>query len=127
MNVREADVKAIVLTLLDELYMGPGGQVLPETLNQEWPKIGLRDSDLGRALEGLVGEAALALEKADEDKSYYVLTESGHKRMVDLNSPLTFGLASYQRLRRHAENRVRLRQQSQAQVVEERRKTATSH
>lgn len=35
MIVNEVDVAALVLTVLDELSIRPGGQILPEVLQQE--------------------------------------------------------------------------------------------
>lgn len=128
MKVNEVDVASIVLTVLDEMQMGPGGRVQPELLHEKWPETGLRDSDLDRALALLLQAQALIQDQLDEDKQFYRLTDEGHKRMVALNSPLTFGLASYQRLRRNAERRLQERQAvadkaaADAQVLVDRRR-----
>lgn len=122
MKVEARDVVAIVLTLFDELYIGPGGQVSPDVLDNEWSKIGLRNSDLEQAVETLRREGALSDHRSDTGDIFYVLTNAGHKRMLDLNSPITFGLASYQRLRRNAHKRLVDRRPAPGVLHKERRR-----
>lgn len=114
MNVLQADLEAVVLTVLDEFKLGPQGHIAPETLYESWPSIGLRDADLDAALEGLRNEQALELVEHANGERSLMLTEAGHARMLKLNTGFTFGMASYQRLRRQAENRLQARQAAAA-------------
>lgn len=67
----------------------------------------MRQADLTRALAKLQDENALEDQVLTEQQQHcYLFTESGYQRMLELNSPLTFGLARYQRLRRHAKGRL---------------------
>lgn len=128
MRVSESDVAAIILTLLDEMSLGAGGRVTPDTLQRAWPGVGLRESDLDAALQRLLADESLVVEQVGEHQSCFVLSQSGYKRMLQLNSPITFGLAGYQRLRRNAERRARERRAASAPtLIEERRLMATHH
>jgi len=127
MRVAEADVAAIILTLLDEMSLCAGGHVMPETLQRAWPGVGLRESDLEVALDKLLADDSLVVEQIDEHQSCYTLSEIGHKRMLQLNSPMTFGLAGYQRLRRNAERRVRERAGASGPSLMEERRLITTH
>lgn len=105
MLVRENDVAAIVLGLIAELDIRPGGRVAPENLARQWRGIGLRRDDLDRGLSLLLRDGFLVAEHPPGQRPTYMLTRAGYRRMERLDSPLTLGLASYQRLRHKAARR----------------------
>ena len=116
MRVKKADAAAIVLTLLDEFQLPPGGRILYRTLRDAWPQVGLRYADLDTALVKLLASAILEFDPIGH-LPRYKLTAAGYKEMVALNSPATLGLASYQRLRRVGRRRALVTDPLQAATV----------
>lgn len=106
MVVRERDVAAIVLTLLAELDVRPGGRVTPSHLSRQWRGVGLRRDDLDRGIALLLRDGLLMEEDLPNQPPGYMLTRAGFRRMERLVSPLFFGMAPHQRLRRKAVRRI---------------------
>lgn len=107
MKVNKADSAAIILTIFDELQTPAGGKIQLTTLEDKWAAVGLRMADLEAGLESLLSKEILETSYVG-DAACYILTKAGYAHMTSLNSPLTFGLASYQRLRRNSEKRMEI-------------------
>lgn len=121
MKVNGADAAAITLTLLDELKLYKEGKVSTDVVRKKWSEVGLREDDLELGLEQLLSQQALVEKSVGEEKCY-ALTSVGYNNMVKLNSPFSFGMASYQRLRRNSMQRLEDRKAISAQILEDRRR-----
>jgi len=120
-KVNGADAAAITLTLLDELKLYKEGKVSTDVVRKKWSEVGLREDDLELGLEQLLSQQALVEKSVGEEKCY-ALTSVGYNNMVKLNSPFSFGMASYQRLRRNSMQRLEDRKAISAQILEDRRR-----
>ena len=67
----------ILLTVLRELGIPSGGRVLRATLDTEWNKTGLRDTDLAQAIDGLIGKHQMR----QYDFETLELCAAGHRRI----------------------------------------------
>lgn len=105
MQVQENDVAAIILTLLAERNVRPGGHITPDELARHWRDVGLRRDDLDRGVSILLRDGFLMEEELPSQPQAYMLTRAGYRHMDKVVSPLRLGLGRDQRLRRRAHKR----------------------
>lgn len=81
----------VLLTVMRELGLPSGGRVLRATLDTEWDKTGLRQTDLAGAITGLISKQQMR----QFDFETLELLPAGHRRMHSARfSEIASGLAA---------------------------------
>lgn len=123
MKVREQDLGGVLLSVINDLALRPGGVVTDETLEQNWARVGLRHADLELAISQLLDQDDLQREQPQQGHACFSLTVEGHKKSLGSTSALSLIASSAQRLRRSSQRRKKKTAGGAAEIpVEDRRR-----
>jgi len=105
MRVRESDLGGVLLSVINDLQLRPGGLVTLDRLANSWAKVGLRSQDLEIGIAQLIDSELMYTDKGLDGETCLALSSEGHKKALASASALSLIASSAQRLRRSSERR----------------------
>ena len=87
MKITQERIEKAVLQIFSDFSIPSGGRLLFTDLRLEWPKTGLRSSDLIQGVKALTFNGELELDDTSEGP-VFILTATGHARMKTSSSTL---------------------------------------